>query len=193
MNNLLPTSIKMHEKYDLKGSTYKRKASEYERSKESPTYKDLDFMEINPEGILLETDTYNALIKTLQRDCRVLESFKIMDYSLLVGVHNLDKAAREKKLVASEGQNPDPDQVNPPSSSTCEQNPIEGRTCSDMNSDNNGHTVINCDDTDPNSKVASSNLTRSKSIKQAKLTAYSTAMESIQAEAEPIGEEEDVP
>ena len=25
MNNLLPTSIKMHQKYDLKGSTYKRK------------------------------------------------------------------------------------------------------------------------------------------------------------------------
>lgn len=25
MNNLLPSAIKMHEKYDLKGSTYKRK------------------------------------------------------------------------------------------------------------------------------------------------------------------------
>jgi 1-phosphatidylinositol-4-phosphate 5-kinase len=25
MNNLLPSSIKLHEKYDLKGSTYKRK------------------------------------------------------------------------------------------------------------------------------------------------------------------------
>lgn len=25
MNNLLPSSVKMHEKYDLKGSTYKRK------------------------------------------------------------------------------------------------------------------------------------------------------------------------
>lgn len=27
MNNLLPSSIKMHQKYDLKGSTYKRKVS----------------------------------------------------------------------------------------------------------------------------------------------------------------------
>lgn len=27
MNNLLPSSVKMHEKYDLKGSTYKRKVS----------------------------------------------------------------------------------------------------------------------------------------------------------------------
>ncbi|XP_074106418.1 phosphatidylinositol 4-phosphate 5-kinase 59B isoform X13 [Cotesia typhae] len=96
MNNLLPSAVKLHQKYDLKGSTYKRKASRSERSKKSPTYKDLDFMEHHPEGIFLEADTYNALVKTIQRDCRVLESFKIMDYSLLVGIHNLDQASREK-------------------------------------------------------------------------------------------------
>lgn len=28
MNNLLPSSIVMHQKYDLKGSTYKRKVSD---------------------------------------------------------------------------------------------------------------------------------------------------------------------
>lgn len=55
-------------------------------------------MEHHPEGIFLEADTYNALVKTIQRDCRVLESFKIMDYSLLVGIHNLDQAAREKAV-----------------------------------------------------------------------------------------------
>ena len=37
---------------------------------------------------------------TMKRDCRVLESFKIMDYSLLVGVHNIDQAAKD----AEEGQ-----------------------------------------------------------------------------------------
>lgn len=55
-------------------------------------------MEHHPEGIFLESDTYNALIKTIQRDCRVLESFKIMDYSLLLGIHNLDSAAKEKAV-----------------------------------------------------------------------------------------------
>lgn len=96
MNNLLPSSVKMHEKYDLKGSTYKRQASQRERAKKSPTFKDLDFMEMHPEGFMLEADTYTALMKTIDRDCLVLQSFKIMDYSLLLGVHNLDKEARER-------------------------------------------------------------------------------------------------
>ena len=39
MNNLLPSSVKMHEKYDLKGSTFKRKASKHERDKKEPTLK----------------------------------------------------------------------------------------------------------------------------------------------------------
>ena len=91
MNNLFPSDLKMHCKFDLKGSTYKRKASRKEREKASPTYKDLDFMEQFPEGIILQNDIYHSLMNSIERDCRVLESFKIMDYSLLVGIHNLDK------------------------------------------------------------------------------------------------------
>src|SRR6218665_1448223 len=71
MNNLLPSSIKMHEKYDLKGSTYKRKASRQERAKSSPTLKDLDFLALHPDGIMLEAETFAALVKTIDRDCRV--------------------------------------------------------------------------------------------------------------------------
>jgi 1-phosphatidylinositol-4-phosphate 5-kinase len=97
MNNLLPSGVKMHLKFDLKGSTYKRKASKHEKDKKSPTYKDLDYLELLPEGLLLEPETYTALISTMRRDCRVLESFKIMDYSLLLGIHNLDRAARERE------------------------------------------------------------------------------------------------
>ena len=81
----------MHMKFDLKGSTYKRKAGRKERSKSSPTYKDLDFMEMFPEGIILQNDIYHSLMNSIERDCRVLESFKIMDYSLLVGIHNLSE------------------------------------------------------------------------------------------------------
>ncbi|KAL7851160.1 hypothetical protein AOLI_G00215160 [Acnodon oligacanthus] len=98
MNNILPRVFRMHLKFDLKGSTYKRRASKKEREKAKPTFKDLDFMQDVPDGLLLDTDTYNALVKTLQRDCLVLESFKIMDYSLLLGVHNLDQAVREQQM-----------------------------------------------------------------------------------------------
>lgn len=71
MNNLLPKSIRGSEKYDLKGSTYKRKASKHEIAKSSPTFKDLDFKDRHTDGILLEADTYDALMKTVKRDCRV--------------------------------------------------------------------------------------------------------------------------
>ncbi|XP_041811039.1 phosphatidylinositol 4-phosphate 5-kinase type-1 alpha-like [Chelmon rostratus] len=96
MNNLLPSSVRMHLKYDLKGSTYKRRASAKEREKTVPTYKDLDFMQDMHEGLLMEGDKYSAVCKTIQRDCLLLQSFKIMDYSLLVGIHNLDQACQEQ-------------------------------------------------------------------------------------------------
>ncbi|XP_028911905.1 phosphatidylinositol 4-phosphate 5-kinase type-1 beta isoform X2 [Ornithorhynchus anatinus] len=102
MNNILPRSMKMHFTYDLKGSTYKRRASRKEREKSNPTFKDLDFLQDMHEGLHFDTETYNALIKTLQRDCRVLESFKIMDYSLLLGIHVLDHTLKEKEGESSQ-------------------------------------------------------------------------------------------
>ncbi|KAH0955692.1 hypothetical protein HN011_001945 [Eciton burchellii] len=172
MNNLLPSIIKMHQKYDLKGSTYKRKASRLERSKSSPTYKDLDFIEHHPEGIFLEADTYSALVKTIQRDCRVLESFKIMDYSLLVGIHNLDQAAKEKqtqRLSASAEE---------------ETGEMAGESDEFIQTER---------DKEREDRIGATALNRSRSINRQKIVAHSTAMESIQAESEPIDEEAGVP
>uniref|UniRef100_UPI00358F051B phosphatidylinositol 4-phosphate 5-kinase type-1 alpha-like n=1 Tax=Myxine glutinosa TaxID=7769 RepID=UPI00358F051B len=101
MNNLLPRAMKMHHKFDLKGSTYKRRASRKERDKNSPTFKDLDFVQDQPDGLLLDNSTYTAMCNTLYRDCRVLESFQIMDYSLLIGVHNLEIGQREHEGVVA--------------------------------------------------------------------------------------------
>nr|XP_023396760.1 phosphatidylinositol 4-phosphate 5-kinase type-1 gamma isoform X4 [Loxodonta africana] len=102
MNNILPRVVKMHLKFDLKGSTYKRRASKKEKEKSIPTYKDLDFIQDMPEGLMLDADTFTALVKTLQRDCLVLESFKIMDYSLLLGVHNIDQQERERQAEGAQ-------------------------------------------------------------------------------------------
>ncbi|XP_020798640.1 phosphatidylinositol 4-phosphate 5-kinase type-1 alpha isoform X4 [Drosophila serrata] len=175
MNNLLPSSVKMHLKYDLKGSTFKRKANKAERAKKSPTYKDLDFMEQHPNGIFLEAETYSALIKTIQRDCTVLESFKIMDYSLLLGVHNLDIALKEKQ---SEHRKP----VRAPLAEDSDvdvDEPLDG-----LEGDGK--------DRDTATGISRNNMTY-RSVNRQRLVAHSTAMESIQAESEPIDDEEDVP
>uniref|UniRef100_A0AAG5DUZ2 PIPK domain-containing protein n=1 Tax=Anopheles atroparvus TaxID=41427 RepID=A0AAG5DUZ2_ANOAO len=168
MNNLLPSYVRMHLKYDLKGSTYKRKANKAERSKSSPTYKDLDFMEQHPNGLFLEAETYSALIKTIQRDCRVLESFKIMDYSLLVGIHNLDLAVKEKQEAAAKARS-------------------EGESDYEDAPEADQYMV------QEREEQRSTALNRSRSINRQRLVAHSTAMESIQAESEPIDEEDDVP
>uniref|UniRef100_A0A2M3Z6Y0 Putative phosphatidylinositol-4-phosphate 5-kinase n=1 Tax=Anopheles braziliensis TaxID=58242 RepID=A0A2M3Z6Y0_9DIPT len=168
MNNLLPSYVKMHLKYDLKGSTYKRKANKAERSKSSPTYKDLDFMEQHPNGLFLEAETYSALIKTIQRDCRVLESFKIMDYSLLMGIHNLDLAVKEKQEAAAKARS-------------------EGESDYEDAPEADQYMV------QEREEQRSTALNRSRSINRQRLVAHSTAMESIQAESEPIDEEDDVP
>ncbi|XP_031346474.1 phosphatidylinositol 4-phosphate 5-kinase type-1 alpha-like isoform X4 [Photinus pyralis] len=176
MNNLLPSWVRMHQKYDLKGSTYKRKASKSERQKRSPTYKDLDFMEHHPEGILMEADTYTALVKTIQRDCRVLESFKIMDYSLLVGIHNLDQAQRDKleqKAIAAKLGEENYD--------------------ADAETDFSAALVNNEREREKEDRLGAAALNRTRSINRQRLVAHSTAMESIQAESEPIDEEDDVP
>jgi hypothetical protein len=39
MKNLLPSGLEIHHKFDLKGSTYGRKASKKEREKAHPTFK----------------------------------------------------------------------------------------------------------------------------------------------------------
>ncbi|KAF6203852.1 hypothetical protein GE061_002187 [Apolygus lucorum] len=184
MNNLLPSIIPMHQKYDLKGSTYKRKANKSERGKKSPTYKDLDFLEHHPEGIFLEADTYTALVNTIRRDCRVLESFKIMDYSLLVGVHNLDQESRETRA----GKPPDSrrgslTRVLPNCCACPEEGSFPSRRF------NLNFSI----DSDTEQQTSDKGLQRNRSINRHKLVAHSTAMESIQAESQPIDHQGDVP
>jgi 1-phosphatidylinositol-4-phosphate 5-kinase len=71
MNNLLPSSLTYTELYDLKGSTFKRKASAAELQKKRPTLKDLDFMARHPLGYHLEPQTRDKLVDVLSRDCAV--------------------------------------------------------------------------------------------------------------------------
>lgn len=167
-------------------------ANKSERGKSSPTYKDLDFMEQHPNGIFLEADTYNALVKTIQRDCRVLESFKIMDYSLLVGVHNLDTAIKEKQI---EKQKQQEEQNKPPPDlrtiSQDDESDLEDAPEADQFLAHERHQEER--ERHGAAAAAAIALNRSKSINRQRLVAHSTAMESIQADSEPIDVQDDVP
>lgn len=145
-------------------------------------------MEQHPDGIFLEADTYNALVKTIQRDCRVLESFKIMDYSLLVGVHNLDLAIKEKQ---EEQNKPPPVMPELRAISQEDESDLEDAPEADQFIAHERH--IEERERHGAAAAAAIALNRSKSINRQRLVAHSTAMESIQADSEPIDVQDDVP
>lgn len=137
-------------------------------------------MEQHPNGIFLEAATYDALVKTIQRDCRVLESFKIMDYSLLVGVHNLDLALKEKQEAR---KNPQP----------MLQRHLSQDDESDLEDAPEADQFIAHERDREERERGAVALNRSKSINRQRLVAHSTAMESIQADSDPIDVQDDVP
>lgn len=157
-------------------------------------------MEQHPNGIFLEADTYNALVKTIQRDCRVLESFKIMDYSLLVGVHNLDLAIKEKQEAVSRPPLPPLRQQSYDESDLEDTPDADQFIAHERNRDErNREEKLREDFTRAEAERERQRergaiaLNRSKSINRQRLVAHSTAMESIQADSEPIDLQDDVP
>eukprot|EP00039_Didymoeca_costata_P023281 m.6566 g.6566 ORF g.6566 m.6566 type:complete len:371 (+) comp3551_c0_seq1:341-1453(+) len=79
----------MHVMYDLKGSTVDRDASSKELEKEVPMFKDNDFI-TREKRLGLDSKTREWIIKTVTKDAEFLASQKMMDYSLLVGLHNYE-------------------------------------------------------------------------------------------------------
>ncbi|KRZ18462.1 Phosphatidylinositol 5-phosphate 4-kinase type-2 beta, partial [Trichinella zimbabwensis] len=77
-------------KYDLKGSTVQRQASDKEKAKDFPTFKDKDFLEEKCR-LYLSTDSRQKLMNMLTSDTEFLASLNLMDYSLLVGLHVCDQ------------------------------------------------------------------------------------------------------
>ena len=85
MQNILCTSAAIHEKYDLKGSTYKRKTKGGATGADPG--KDLDFKD-SGKVFNLSATAYRQVIDRLTKDTEFLASQNIIDYSLLVGVHD---------------------------------------------------------------------------------------------------------
>ncbi len=96
MRNIFSNHLRIHKKYDLKGSTVDREASQKEREKTHPTFKDNDFLN---DGVKIHIgeDAKAKLLETLAADVEFLTRLHIMDYSLLLGVHDCDRADDEEE------------------------------------------------------------------------------------------------
>ena len=102
MNNLFPPHRDIHQTFDLKGSTIGRNYKEEDLEKNPrATLKDLNWIRRN-KHFELSLWKKRMFIEQLQKDVQLLQELKIMDYSLLVGIHDLDKGndenLREKTL-----------------------------------------------------------------------------------------------
>lgn len=84
IRNAFSSHIKIHKKYDLKGSTVDREASQKEREKDEPTYKDNDFLHDKCK-IHIGEDAKGKLMDTLgkslshasSRHCLLCTSFNL--------------------------------------------------------------------------------------------------------------------
>lgn len=94
MNNLFPPHKDIHETYDLKGSTVGREYPELENKKDNPVLKDMNW--INKGKILEFGPEKRALLtEQLRRDKEMLKKLNVMDYSLLVGIHNMQRGNKD--------------------------------------------------------------------------------------------------
>ncbi|KAI1274272.1 hypothetical protein F5Y07DRAFT_219874 [Xylaria sp. FL0933] len=122
MNNLFPPHKDIHTTFDLKGSTIGRDYKEEDLEKNPrATLKDLNWLR-RKRHLELGLQKRQLFLQQLQRDVKLLQKLKIMDYSLLIGMHDLQKGngenLRDKTLQVfnpgGAGQTedgPDPTQV----------------------------------------------------------------------------------
>ncbi|XP_071333542.1 phosphatidylinositol 5-phosphate 4-kinase type-2 gamma isoform X1 [Trachinotus anak] len=126
MRNMFSHRLVVHRKYDLKGSLVAREASDKERVncnihytsllavfssipyiplkdvflllkvKELPTFKDMDFRN-NMQKVYVTEEQKEKFMEKLNRDVEFLVKLKIMDYSLLLGIHDVGRAEREEE------------------------------------------------------------------------------------------------
>ncbi|XVE60385.1 hypothetical protein DITRI_Ditri05aG0124500 [Diplodiscus trichospermus] len=93
MGNLFCSEYRIHRRFDLKGSSHGRSTDKPEEEiDETTTLKDLDLNFV----FRLQRNWFQELMKQIDRDCEFLEAERIMDYSLLVGLHFRDDNRGDK-------------------------------------------------------------------------------------------------
>ena len=95
MNNLFPPHRDIHRTFDLKGSTIGRDFREEDLQKNPrATLKDLNWLRRNLHLEFGPTKK-EVFVAQMQRDVALLQRLKIMDYSLLVGIHDMERGNEE--------------------------------------------------------------------------------------------------
>ncbi|KAL8376889.1 hypothetical protein RB595_007834 [Gaeumannomyces hyphopodioides] len=95
MNNLFPPHRDIHQTFDLKGSTVGREYREDNLgTNPRATLKDLNWLR-RQKHLELGIQKKQLFLEQLRRDVKLLQKLKIMDYSLLIGIHDLKKGNDE--------------------------------------------------------------------------------------------------
>lgn len=93
MKNVFSTKLEIHERFDLKGSTYGRMTDNTEDY--TVARKDLNFI-AGEHTINIGEDCKQALMSQLERDCQFFRQLNLIDYSLLLGIHHLKGPQMER-------------------------------------------------------------------------------------------------
>jgi len=98
MANVFHTNLPIHEQYDLKGSTLGRHV-DVDTSGVSDlseiALKDLNF----DRKLYLDAVLRTRLLEQLESDTKFMEERNVCDYSLLVGIHYMDRDTQNTKIV----------------------------------------------------------------------------------------------
>ncbi|KAB5518725.1 hypothetical protein GE09DRAFT_510612 [Coniochaeta sp. 2T2.1] len=95
MNNLFPPHRDIHETFDLKGSTIGRDYREDELGNNPrATLKDLNWLRRH-RHLELGLEKKRLFLEQLHKDVGLLQKLKIMDYSLLIGIHDVRRGNEE--------------------------------------------------------------------------------------------------
>jgi len=95
MNNLFPPHRDIHQTFDLKGSTVGREYKEEDlENNPRATLKDINWMR-RKRTLELGIQKKKLFLEQLHKDVRLLQRLQIMDYSLLIGIHDLQRGNEE--------------------------------------------------------------------------------------------------
>ncbi|KJZ71707.1 hypothetical protein HIM_08904 [Hirsutella minnesotensis 3608] len=95
MNNLFPPHRDIHTTFDLKGSTIGRDYKEDDLARNPrATLKDLNWLR-RQQHLELGIQKKQLFLEQLQKDVLLLKRLQIMDYSLLIGIHDLSRGNDE--------------------------------------------------------------------------------------------------